>query len=236
MDKQLRMEISEAILRRAVIENHERELAAMPSNEELEAMYPLSLSHERRMRKLFRRAHRQEVIAYVAHYARRIAAIFLFGVVIFFGALMTNPEVQAAVRETIISWQERFALFRFRGDSVIQNVQWNLSFVPSGFEEVSRTEHEFGGDIFYLHYDGRHIIFDFSRADQMTRAISIDYTELSIVIMESIEYNIFIPIEGSDHPVSVLWSAHDHVFLLVGDLDPEELLQIALSVIIMSND
>ena len=94
----------EALFRQVVIDNFNRELAKIPSEEELSKSITFSAQHELRMKKLFIYINRKYWIKSALKQAKKIAVITILTIFILFGALMTMPNVRASVTETFILW------------------------------------------------------------------------------------------------------------------------------------
>jgi len=233
MDAQFRSEITETILRRAAIEAHEREMAAIPPEAELAKRYTFAKTHEARMRALFRRTERRESLIKIYAVSKRAAVIVLILATAFFSLLLTDSHVQATIRETIIRWYEQFTLFRFQGGDEVHEIgkfEWFPNFVPAGFETVETIDFYIGRHIFFEGVGGRYIIFEYVPASDAIIGVDNEYTEMETVSHNGTEYFIIIPLPSSEHDSQVLWKMRGYAFHLISDLDSQILFEMALSV------
>jgi len=227
----LRSDITEAILRRAVIEAHEREMAAIPPDEVLKNIYTFSDAHEARMRALFRREARRDFFGKAYFVSKRAAVVVLILATALFGLLMTDSNIQATVRDTILTWYERFTLFRFQGDGyTVGETAWFPDFVPDGFEVTDELEFYIGRIIFFENSYGHSIVFEYSSATDTIVGVDNEYTQLTSITHGGIEYFVSAPLPYSEHRAQVIWNMDGYVFMLLSDLDSGKLLEIALSV------
>lgn len=231
MDSQLRKEITEVILRRAVIDAHEQDMAEFPPDEELAKIYKFSEAHEARMRALFRRVRRREIFGKMYTVSKRAAIIVLIMATVSFGILLTDSRVQASVRETVISWYERFTLFRFRGNGAIDDAdEWFPAYVPSGFYANEIINMYIGRFIILKNPAGDYIVFNYRPAEGTIAGIDNEYTRLETLTLDGIDYFVVTPLPGSEHHSQVIWRMNGYVFLLLSHLDAETLLEMAVSV------
>ncbi|MCL1842216.1 MAG: DUF4367 domain-containing protein [Defluviitaleaceae bacterium] len=233
MDAQFRNEITEAILRRAATEAHEREMAAIPPEKELAKQYNFTAKHTARMRALFKREERKESLMKIYAVSKRAAVIVLIMATALFSLLLTDSQVQATIRETIIRWYEQFTLFRFQGGDEVHEIgkfEWFPNFVPEGFEKIETINFYIGRHIFFEDVGGLYIIFEYVPASDAIIGVDNEYTEMETVSHNGTEYFIIIPLPGSEHDSQVLWNMRGYAFHLVSDLDSQILFEMALSV------
>jgi hypothetical protein len=231
MDSRLRSELTEALLRGAATEAHEREMTAIPPEDELSKQYTFSKTHEARMRALFKRAERGETLIKLYTVSKRAAVIVLIMSTVLFGMLLTDSRVQATIRETIITWYERFILFRFQeNDYKTGEAEWFPDFIPDGFEISEIIKFYIGRHIFFERADGYYIIFEYRPAANTAIYVDNEYTEMKIILHDGIEYYVVTPLPNSEHDSQVLWHTNGYSFLIISGLDSEILLNMAVSV------
>ena len=228
MDDRLRDEITETILFHAAREAYEQEIAELMADDSL-AFTP-SEAHNARMRALFRRDERKEMPRKIYAVLKRVAVVTLIIAAVLSAVLLTDADVMAAVRGTIIRWHSQFNEFRFQGgDYETGDTVWFPDFLPAGFEMTELFEFSIGRHIFLEHPDGYYIMFQYRPANGFT-GVDNEYTELSLIIIEGIEYFVITPLPDSEHYHQILWSMDGYVFTLISALNSEILLEIALSV------
>ncbi|MCL1883711.1 MAG: DUF4367 domain-containing protein [Defluviitaleaceae bacterium] len=231
MDNQLRKDITELILRRAVIDAHEREMSRIPSNEELLKTHKFSNAHEARMKALFKREDRKYLNKKIFVISKKAAIIFLVMATALFTALLTDSYVQGAVRETIISWYERFTTLRFQtGQYTVGEITWFPDFIPEGFEVTNTLEFYIGRNITMTHPNGDYIVFIYGPASDTTVAVDNEFTSLDTITLAGTNYLVATPMPNSEHHSQVIWEKYGYTFVIVSGLDSAILLNIAISV------
>lgn len=232
MENDLGKEISEAILRYAVIENHNREMAAIPSDEELAKLYTFSKRHEARMKALFAKENYKLIRRKIFKVSRNIAAVLIIMAVVLFGALLTNSDIRAAVKQVIIEWYDKFTRFNFSDqDAVEENAEWYPSYMIEGFKE---TEIFFVGvvrSIEFRNQENNLITFDYGLADSVSYAIDNEHSTYETIENDGVEYHVF-PAESNEYTSKIIWYDSGYAFYLNSKADLDELLKIAFSVII----
>lgn len=165
--------IFEALFRQAVIDDYLEEINAIPSNEELSKIYTFSSKFELRMKKLFAREERRERFIILAKYAKRVAAVFVFGVIVLFGALLFNPEVRAAVQKVIIQWYGQFTSFTFTNE-LSSNADTNIlytGYLPDGFKKHKTEDLTTMTYVIFLNSVGDEIRIKYSQADNINLSV-----------------------------------------------------------------
>ena len=111
--------VFEALFRQAVIDDFNKEIDSIPTNEQLAKIYSFSPEFEIRMKKLFIKDHRRSLLKNTMLYSRRVASVLIIVLGLLFGTLLFNTEVRAAVGKVFVEWYERFTSFTFKDDEII---------------------------------------------------------------------------------------------------------------------
>ena len=226
--------ISEALLRQAIIDNFEQEMAEIPSNEELEKTITFSERHNKRMKKLFRRVRMNELMWMTVRVTRKAAAVVAIVVSLVFGALMFNPTVRAAVVDVIIEVFEKYTTFRFTGEAADRTVDWVVGYLPDGYSKMSEnimnswtvvtysntyTDTD-EGIIRLIYYKINSSVSQFSDNEERNFTVS------------SIGGKTAYLYESTDDTKSnaVIWTYNGYAFDLSSQLDIVELVKVAASV------
>lgn len=229
MDKNISAAYTDALLRLAVVENHKRELEAIPSREELEKMYSFSPEHEARMKKLFIKESRDKRRKNPFKVLRQVAAAIIILFALFFGILLTNTEVRAAVWETVVVWYTGFTRFVFNSDETATgDARWHLSYLPEGFSE---TNFETVGGYTYIDYSdslGQSIALQYKIAGGAI-AVDNEHSEHTTVTEHGVEYHIFKS-KSEEYPSIIIWERDGYSFMLQATFISDELLRMAFSV------
>jgi hypothetical protein len=219
----------EAMLRQAFIEYHRRELAALPPEAELAKLYTFSAGHEARMKALLAKADRRVFWHKAVRASRRVAAAVLIAVTLLFGLLLTHPEVQAAVQKVFVEWHDTFTRFAFSDTQVVEpDVEWQLAYVPEGFEE---TYHDFASsitDIELQSADGGFVRFRSSPASGSVRAVDNEHSVYASEVIDGVEYHKFSTV-SADFYSHLVWEAKGYAFAITSSLDMDTLMEMALS-------
>lgn len=230
MSDQYRKVFSEAMLRYAVIENHNREMAELPSDEELAKLYTFSDRHNARMKALFSKEARKAALKAVFKMSKRVAAVLIISIAVLFAALLTNSDVRAAVGRTIVEWFEGFTSFRFQGEET-ENMDgvWVPEYLPDGFTLTAEYPNDLFTSVEYGDQAGVVIYFDYSSDESFTVSTDNENSDYEIVVHEGIEYHVFTA-KSDEYRSKILWKRGSFGFSLVSALNSDELLKMALSV------
>jgi hypothetical protein len=234
MDKKLREAISETILRCAVIENHNREMAAIPPNEELAKIYEFSERHEARMKKIFAKERRREVRVKIYITCKKISFIIMVAIVMFFGASLTKPNFRAAVRQTTIEWYSQFTRFSFNetGETGVADKleEWYPAYLPNGFEESSVSN--IGGvmsRIEFTNESGEYISLEYSFAEGFSIGVDNEHSDFKNILYDGVEYYVFSS-ESDEYSKKIIWYEDNYRFYLLSMINIDEMLKMAASV------
>ncbi|MFJ3388649.1 hypothetical protein [Lysinibacillus sp. NPDC086135] len=96
--------VFEALFRQAIIDEFNEEIDSIPPKEELIKTISFSPEFELRMKRLFAREKRKGYYKKVLFYSKRVAAVFVITTTKIFGMRLFNPEVRAAVKNTVVEW------------------------------------------------------------------------------------------------------------------------------------
>lgn len=234
MDNVFRETVSEALLRKAVIDDHINELNAIPPSDESAAIYTFSVGHEARMHRLFKKERRRELRHSFLQIARRVAVTLLFLCTFLFGLLMINPDVRAAVLDVIIERFDRYTQYTF-GDRVVseseypEDILWLPDYVPDGFTKGATKSTFFMNVTEYENEDAERLSFDCGFRDAMTISTDNEYATYWIVNENDVEYHVYER-TGEDNKSSIIWTRDEYAMKVSGRLPIEELLRMAQSV------
>lgn len=218
--------VFDALFRQAVIESVEREVQALPSEDEITDI-TFSERHERRMEKLFSDRLRKNHIATAVRVTRRAAVVILIVTSLLFGALMTSQDVRATVINTVVQWFEQFALFTSeRADEPTAILL--PSYVPEGFVEVERTVTEHSKSLLLVNDYGDMIFFS---AKQIVDLLAVDHEQRGYrqTFVYGIVFHIF---EAKEYGCgnTIIWEYSGNRYIINTSISVEYALEIALSV------
>lgn len=214
----------EALLRQAVIESYEEELLSIPQDK----MHKFSDTHIKKMDKLFQRAELQEKIHVTTKWMKRSIAMLLIVTSVLFGALVTVPEVRAAVTGAVIEWFNQFTKFTSNNDETDGLKEWAPSYIPEGFTKI---EHDnFAGMLTLVYQDQQGMTIDIICMYE-GGSISVDNEHQEYYTLEkgNTEYHIFEALEEVERNI-IIWGKEGCQFKAESLLPLSELFKIALSV------
>ena len=218
--------VFDALFRQAVIESVEREVQALPAEDEITDIV-LSERHERRMEKLFSVSLRKSRIAAVVKFSRKAAVVFLIVTTLLFGALMTSQDVRATVVRTVVEWFEQFTLFT--SEQVDEPAAFMVpSYFPDGFVEIDRTETEHSKSLLLVNDCGDMIFF---YAQSVAGVLAVDHEQREYELMTANGFNFHI-FEAWEYGYfnTIVWEYSGIRYTINTPIPLETALKIVLSV------
>ncbi len=232
MDNRIKNFIFESLLRQAIIENHQRELASLPSEAELAKLYAFSDSHHARMKALFIRERRREFRLSFIQYAKKAVACVAVIATVLFGLLMLNPQVRAAVSEVFAEWYEKFTKFGFSDSAPEANTsEWRPEYLPNGFSEDMVDKLGNMTAVLYLDEEGHEIRFSYNpKHGGFSISSDNENRVITPTLINGLEgYKIQGIADGFEN--GVIWVANGYVFDLWSFVYLDELIKVAESVV-----
>jgi hypothetical protein len=218
--------MADALLRIAVIENHERELQKIDAAGKNARFSP---NHEKRMKRMFKREHLHAGVIGFGKIAGRATLVLSVTVMLASFALFANAGVRAAVNDVIITWFGDHASFRY-SDGNIETVsrEWMPGYLPEGFT-ATRANYENGDtERWYSDSNGRTVFFGAYTVGSSISGIDNGHADYTAIKRDGVDYRIFASNEMG-YPSGILWELDSHSFILNAELDKETLLEIAQS-------
>ena len=233
MSKGINESIFEAMLSSAFTEYLDEQIAKIPSDDELSKRFPLPKKEakwiNRRIKEKRHNRHRSLAVIYT----QRVAIIFLVFVSLSFALLSTSSKVQAAIKDTVVEWYEKYILFKFTSSDDTNNDvrlpdSYNIEYIPDTFKQTESIQRVDFRQYVYTDNKDNYLVIEIS---------SIDVSE----IMVDIEYNGYdeIPLRGEkayllyndENQSGILtWSDGNNTIMVDGILSKEELIKIAENI------
>jgi hypothetical protein len=228
----------EALLRQAVIDDYNEELASYPTNIELKELYPVSDRQRVRMDKLLADIKKKERRQSVWVVARRVAVIAMAAAALFFAVVLAgSPEASAAVEKAAVQFSKEYALFapNTSDEEFVFDNAWRPSYIPEGYvldeDRIFDTISMFSQ--VYYNDKGTTIYFSYSTTTAGQATVDSEgklYAEINI---DGVVYHSFI-VDPSLHIALkeniIVWERDGHRFTLISTLDIAELLTMAKSI------
>jgi hypothetical protein len=227
----------DAVLKIAAEEAVVERMEALPSREELAKLYPRSQVFDKKVAKIIGKhdkAEKKRKNAFVVRRFLKIAAAFLLAITVGFSLLLIDEDVRAAVRQTIIEWNEGFTRFIFQGNR--HNVEMNISdfrltYIPDGFAESGVFDTPAFVIIEFTSVVDEDSIITFRKAmaDGLSTAVQNVYANSFTLENDGITYHVFASTRYYA-PSQVIWEIDEFSFIISGELGPDTLIKMALSL------
>lgn len=220
----------DAVIKQALLLQIERDIAALPPDDEARKMNLIRPEFDAKMRRICARSDRRDRMKPVLQTARRVAIAAMVAIAILFGTLMTNTAVRATIVEVIVEWYEQFT--RFVGISSeeeakhIEARSWSPAYLPEGYMEVSRFESD-STIVEYEDHDGNLLLL---RYTVEINDLTVDNEETIYSTIEVDEITYYLSEAASEAKPNVLvWFEAGYRLNLSGHLDVDTLLSVAVS-------
>lgn len=133
----------EALLQMAVTEADQRDLAQLPSNQEMNDAFQPSQRLEKKVEKMLHRRQTARRRRIALRWARNAAVVVLGIWVVFTGALVPVQAVQQAAYSTLLEWKEQFTSLFVSSDSAVvtalpEDIQ--VTYLPEGYTLESQSQ------------------------------------------------------------------------------------------------
>ena len=217
----------DALIAMIVTEAQDRELAQMPSLEEMNEDFQPSEKFQRKMEALVRdtkrKANRKQRLLNIKHlFITLTAAISIFSC-----TMLPVKAVREAVITTLIEWHDKFVSIIYANEeSPVTAFHITQSYIPEGFSQVESSD-EFNS-LYYSQFknpsnDWFHILV---LPIESTQKMSLD-SEFSTYY--SVNFNGVQAIWGimDDKSNTLLWKSGTLSFQVRGNLDLTELIKIS---------
>lgn len=215
------------------------ELSKIPPRDELEQMFQFSSRHNKRMDKLFAQAENKRKIRTFYRNAKNTAAVAAVVMVIALGTLMTNKEIRTSILETAKSMEVNLTNFAAQETPVPETPknEWNIQYVPAGFENCSVSDEGQGKELVYKNNSGESITFFYQPveeisvepADRIPPVAGGNAQILRKVEKNGVEYR-YVLAQGDIQENEITWQQDGYQFVLSSKIDPNVLQDMAISV------
>lgn len=193
--------------------------------------YELSPQFDRDMKKFINSVGRKDRIK---KYARNcVKAVVSFAAVfgIFFGVLLTQPSVFAAVQNVFRSVFDTHDKYEFVGEELtIENFDdsFRLGYVPDGFYLSEGFYSPIGVSLVYKNKTNE-ITFDYGIANGASIFLDNEHSKYSTFYSNDIEYHYYES-NDSDFADTLLWYEDGYSFMILAHLPKDELIKIAENI------
>lgn len=221
MNKQLEDKLFDDILYQAFEDDLKSELTALPSDEELSAVYSPSSHLERRIKKLYRHTSKTAV-----QVCKRCVVMLLLICSLTFGICMLSPDVRASVKKVFMSVFGTHVTLYFETEEIPIGL-YTMNYIPKGYELKEQFEMAEAGIYTYDFVDthGNTFIIEYAAVDGTA---GIDNERHDIIQVKIGEYDGIYAESKKDREYAVLiWSDKVNQFTLRAMLPMNEMIKIA---------
>jgi len=220
----------EALLKIATDEAVREEMEALPTDEELNKMYPRTKSLDKKVNAVlareFRAARRKKALRMFA----QIAAGFSVFAVVSSIVLLSVEASRNFILNSIIDMRGDYVAIDFGDASTTEGGEIILGYLPEGFEFASRQILEELTITFFTDEAGHMIIVQQFVGESLSMGADAEYTDFSEVQLSGGSARIFETFDESGHSKVMLERGSD-VISIATTLDVETLITIAENLI-----
>lgn len=163
MTNKLNDAILDAYINLALEENMRKELQDIPPKEELDKMFPVQKKYRNKILKAIKKnKHNGSTFAV---YLKRVAVIALICFSSLFGGLLTNQNVRAAIKETVLEWYDKYIRFNFEASiddnnfpTAVNDV--DIQYIPDGFNIEYQDDAVNSKQFIYFNEEGNELVVD----------------------------------------------------------------------------
>ena len=220
--------IYEAIIKCAVLDVIDEEMEAMPSDEELAEMYPISPVFDRKMKKLIKKNSKPVRKPIIKHLTRAVACLFII-LGISFSGFLTVSAVRLTIFDIIAEWFETRTTY---GDGIVADDLSNYpSYIPEGFSMAEIFEDGNFALIVYANEEKEEIKFRFSTENQnYDFYIDNEQSDFSEIIIGGTVVHLYKS-NTPEYENHIMWQNDTTYFRIDSLYDCNELMKIAESII-----
>lgn len=228
----------DALISLVVTEAEERELASLPSLEEMNKEFQPSENFQKKMNRLLKKARRKEEWGNIWQPTKKALTVLTTVVTVLTCSFLPAKAVQDAVVNTIIQWQDKFIDIVYSVDES-DNMNLNLplhvklNYVPSGYLLSSETSKS---DRYMARYasDGDNWYTIRIIAIDSNQSVSLDAEFTKYYSIKFDDHNAIWGIRD-DSSNSLVWEESRLSYELIGDINISELLRIAEGITVTAS-
>ena len=220
----------EALLQMAVTEADQRDLARLPSNQEMNDAFQPSQRLEKKVEKTLHRRQTARRRRTALRWARNAAVVVLGIWVVFTGALVPVQAVQQAAYSTLLEWKEQFTSLFVSSDSAVvtalpEDIQ--VTYLPEGYTLKSHVQNDL--DCIFQYANSSNQLLIQIRLVQNYSQIDLDneYSGYYTITFDDISA---LWIQNDSSMNVLIYEKDDYLFYLAGSMDISELIKIAQGI------
>jgi len=227
-DKEKNEVLLDTLIKVSISEAFEKEMAALPSIEELDEEYKPSSELDKRINVIIGKSYRKAKMRGLAKILGKVAACICIVFTISSVVLLSVSATRNAIFNAVIQWQGKYTEVKF-GDSATSNDTYRPTYLLEGFSENS-TE-EFGNTVMitYSNEAGENITFSQWVYDTGTSLVDNQNTNYTETEISGNKAYLFKAQTGDDSNI-LIWQSYGMVFELNSKVDSDQLRHIGESI------
>jgi hypothetical protein len=219
----------DTFIRVASQEAIEKEMAALPSNEELNAKYKPSPELDKRIRKIIHNSRKQSKARWRMRIGGKAAVCITAFIAVTFGVLISVQATRNIILNAIIEWHEKNIKIEFQEPDAGSNNIFRPTYMPRGYSEISATESGNTFVIIYLDENGNEILFTQRRAETTSLSADSEYHDY-VEIQVNGEPGYLLEARQGEQSSILAWQEGSSLFTLTASVEANELVKIGESV------
>jgi len=218
----------EAMLKIATDEALREEMEALPSNEELNKMYPRTESLDKKVfaviNKEFKTTRKKKILRIVM----QSAAVFSIIIVVSGIILMSVEASRNYIINTLIDMRSDYVVFDFGTDNLAttETSGFSLNYLPEGFELISNQSMEKLLSNIYTDEIGNMIFVQRFYGESLSVVSDTEYTNYAEIQLNMGTVHLLEAMEESGQNI-IMWKHENDVINISTSLDLETLVKIA---------
>ncbi len=221
----------DALVTMAVTEANQRELARLPSAEEMDAEFQPSPRLEKKVEQTLRRCRNAKRHRTALRWVRRTAMAAAALWVVFTGALVPAQAVQQAAYSTLLEWKEQFSTVIVSSDrSTTLSLPTNIraTYLPEGYALEDRVQNGVSLINWYANTQGKRLLLQINLISESGQVdVDNEYSHYYSVQFDDISA-LWIQ-NGTDHN-TLLYEKDGYLFSITAALDVSELIKVAQGI------
>ena len=226
LSPQVEDEIFEALLKVAAKDAMQREMAVLPTLEELNEQYPPSEALNKKVYATFKKEARATQRKKMMRVFIRAAAVFCVFVVVSVGALMTVEASRNFIFNLLIEMRDGYVSIRFEENNVTTiDAESIINYLPDGFVLVESHRLEDFSILIYANENGDEIIVKYSTLTAF-HGVDTELREFTSITLGGLEAFLFTAIYYHARN-EIMWQQGDVIVNISTHLHVDELIRIA---------
>jgi len=226
MNNKINNIVFDTILVHAFSDALDNEIEEIESKSDSNVKYFPKKEHEKQAYRLYKKLYNKfNVYEFIKRTAVVILIIFTFGSV----SIMLTPTVNASIRDTIISFMEKYMSFNFSSEDTetLELGEYSIGYIPKGYtlDEANSNKQI---NRYKFHNSEKYLIFEYNYSDIISINIDVENTTSTKVKVK--DYDAYFIVYDNGIPNRLIWGNETITFKLIGNFNLNEFIKIAESI------